>query len=300
MQVSLHSTNLPPPSDLKMKVFLTGGSGFVGSHFINLAHHRGIEIIAQRRSRASGARLKLNKEPTWLDCPLDELNSSHFEGCDALVHLASHTPNPPYDTFANCLYWNVTAVVKMFELAAGAGLTNWIMAGSCFEYGRSGERYDEIPVDAPLEPTASYPASKAAASIVISALATQMKARLLIGRIFQVFGEGELETRFWPSLKNAALAGNDFPMTSGGQIRDFVPVEQVASYFVEALCRTDLKEGFPLIENIGSGHPQSLKDFAISWWKEWHAKGKLQMGAVPNRRNEVMRYVPKIPQEKKG
>ncbi|MEI6491576.1 MAG: NAD-dependent epimerase/dehydratase family protein [Verrucomicrobiota bacterium] len=280
-----------------MKIFLTGGTGFVGSHFINLAHLRGIEIIAQRRSPASLPRLDLNKEPTWVDCPLDELDSSHFRGCDALVHLSSHTPNPPYDTYTNCLYWNVTAAVKMFELAAGVGLKSWIVAGSCFEYGKSGERYEEIPVDAPLEPTASYPASKAAASIALSALATEVKARLLIGRIFQVFGPGELETRFWPSLKKAALAGNDFPMTSGEQVRDFVPVEQVASYFVEALFRKDIKDGIPLIENIGSGHPQSLKDFAVSWWMNWHAKGKLQVGAVPKRPNEVMRYVPKLPRK---
>jgi len=30
------------------------------------------------------------------------------------------------------------------------------------------------------------------------------------------------------------------------------------------------------------------------WWKEWSATGKLLVGEVPYRKNEVMRYVPKI------
>jgi len=277
-----------------MKIFLTGGTGFIGSHFINQAHDRGVGIIAQRRSPQSAPRVPLIRKPEWLDCPIDRLTSHSFSGCDALVHLASHTPNPPYDSFEACLYWNVTSALKMFQLAAGAGVITWIMAGSCFEYGRSGERYEQIPVDAPLEPTTSYPASKAAASVVISALATEMKARLLIGRIFQVFGEGELETRFWPSMKKAALSGADFPMTSGQQVRDFVSVEQVAGYFVEALFRNDLNAGIPLIENVGTGQPQSLSDFAAFWWKKWGATGKLRPGSVPNRANEVMRYVPEV------
>ena len=46
--------------------------------------------------------------------------------------------------------------------------------------------------------------------------------RLSIHRIFQVFGEGEHETRFWPSLHRAAQAGDDFEMTLGEQVRDFI------------------------------------------------------------------------------
>ena len=39
------------------------------------------------------------------------------------------------------------------------GIRNYIVAGTGFEYGRSGERYEQIPTDAPLEPTITYPAS---------------------------------------------------------------------------------------------------------------------------------------------
>lgn len=83
-------------------------------------------------------------------------------------------------------------------------------------------------------------------------------------------------------------------MTAGEQVRDFIPVETVADAFVAALARTDLQAGEPKIENVGTGKPQTLRAFAEDWWKQWNAKGKLKIGAVPYRANEVMRYVPEI------
>lgn len=277
-----------------MKIFLTGGSGFIGSHFINQTHAAGHSIRALRRSPASKSRIPLDQEPEWLDLPLDKLEPEHFDGCQVLVHLASHTPNVPYDTYSACMYWNVSAAVRMFEKAHEAGLDTWIVAGSCFEYGLSGERCEFIPVDAPLEPTLSYPASKAAASVAIASLTRNLKTSLYYGRIFQVYGEGEPEGRLWPSLRKAALAGEDFPMTPGDQVRDFIPVEQVASTFLNACTRTDLTLGQPLIENVGTGNPQSLRQFAEYWWTQWNAIGQLNFGATPYRPNEVMRYVPVV------
>ena len=182
----------------------------------------------------------------------------------------------------------------MFRAAAESGLERFIVAGSCFEYGRSGERHEFIPPDAGLEPVSSYPASKAAASVAFHALACEEKLELVILRIFQVYGEGELETRFWPSLRKAALAGEDFPMSPGLQVRDFVNVADVASGFVRFLDRDDLIAGDPLIENLGSGKPRALIDFAKAEWAAFEAKGELLPGAVPMRENEVLRFVPEV------
>lgn len=284
-----------------MKIFVTGGTGFIGSHFLNQAHSAGFEVVAHRLSRPSQTRIPLLREPVWLDCPLDQIEAMHLQGCDAVVHLAAHTPNVPYDSYFNCHYWNVLVPVRLFEKALEAGVLRWVVAGSCFEYGSSGERYDFIPVSAPLEPTGSYPTSKAAASIALAGLSRANRASLFLGRIFQVFGEGELESRLWPSLKKAALAGEDFPMSPGEQIRDFIPVEQVAKAFLCALALPSSSFilhpsslSSPLVANIGTGHPQSIRAFAEHWWKKWGATGKLLPGALPYRDNEVMRYVPEV------
>jgi len=81
-------------------------------------------------------------------------------------------------------------------------------------------------------------------------------------------------------------------MTMGDQVRDFVPVERVAKYFVDALYRTDLESAGVRTENVGSGRPQSLREFAEFWWTTWNAQGNLLLGKISYRPNEIMRYVP--------
>ena len=277
-----------------MKIFVTGGTGFIGSHFLQCALDAGHEVLALRRSSKSRPRIPLSREPDWLDKSMPEIEEGELVGCEVLVHLAAHSANVPYDTLENCLVWNVIEPVKLFEKAIAAGLPRFVVAGSCFEYGTAGERYQSIPVDAPLEPTQTYPASKAAASIAFSQLAIERKVELILLRIYQVFGEGETESRLWPSLRRAALAGEDFPMTKGEQIRDFIPVEQVAAQFLEACERSDLSPGDPIVENIGTGQPQTLREFAETWWQHWQATGSLKPGAIPYRPHEIMRYVPQV------
>jgi len=275
-----------------MKIFVTGATGFIGSHFVEQAIQAGHTVVGLRRSETSQPRIKLTQEPIWLTKSMADLRPIDFDGCECLVHLAAHTANVPYDTLENCLYWNMTVPIAMIRAAHQALVSRFVIAGSCFEYGKSGERYEFIPTDAPLEPTATYPASKAIASIAFAYLAMELRLHLSIHRIFQVYGEGEFETRFWPSLKRAALEGNNFQMTSGEQIRDFVAVEFVASKLIAALPMTDIVQGVCSVQNIGSGRSQSLKAFAEHWWRHWNAKGELLFDSMPMRVGEMMRYVP--------
>jgi nucleoside-diphosphate-sugar epimerase len=276
-----------------VKLFVTGGTGFIGSHFLRQAHQRGHQIVALRRSPTSVCRVEIIHEPEWVDASMDDVPVEKLNGCNVIVHLAAHSVNVPYDTLENCIRWNVLAPAMLFRRAIEVGITRYVVAGSCFEYGRSGERYDYIPPDAPLEPTQTYPASKAAASVTLSQMAIENNLQLSIHRIFQVYGEGEAENRLWPSLMKAAKEGRDFNLTPAEQIRDFIPVEKVAQKLIDA-CEREVQFGTPYIENLGTGLPQSLRDFVIKCWTEWGASGQLIFGAQAYRRGEVMRYVPLI------
>lgn len=276
-----------------MKIFLTGGTGFVGSHFLEQALSNGHEVLALRRPN-SQPRIKLNQQPTWLDGALDGDHRSALAGVDVLVHLASHTPNPPYDSLDICLYWNVFSSIQLARQAVEQGVKRFVIAGSCFEYGRAAERVEYVDTDTPLEPTLSYPTSKAAASIAFLGLARELNLQLKLLRIFQVFGEGEQASRLWPSLRTAALAGKDFPMSAGEQLRDFVAVEEVARQFMVALDFEDVKDGHPVVGHVATGQAQTLLAFAQYWWRQWRATGRLIPGAVPYRYNETMRLVPRV------
>lgn len=222
-----------------------------------------------------------------------QITAEQLAGHDVLIHFAAAGVRPGQADWQSCFDVNLNKSLHLWVSAADAGVKRFVICGSCFEYGRAAERYDFIPPTAPLEPTGPYHASKAAASMAAYALGVQRKLQLAILRPFHVFGEGEVEGRFWPSLRKAAIDGRDLPMTPGEQIRDFVPVEFVAAAFLSEIS-SDLIPGAPRIANVGTGNAQSLRKFAEYWWARWNAPGRLLFGAEPYRADEVMRYVPLV------
>jgi len=276
-----------------MKIFLTGGTGFIGSHFINAAHAAGHHVIALRRN-ASSAVIALDREPDWFTGELGDDLSQCMSDSDALVHLASSGVSPKPADWESCIQFNVLSSTLLIERAISAGINNFVVAGSFAEYGNAGLRYDYIPADSPLEPIGPYASSKAAASVAISGLCRQAGVKLSYLRIFSAFGEGQYCENLWPSLRRAALSGEDFSMTPGEQIRDFIPVENVADEIVAAIDDNQIRDESILFRNVGSGEAKSILAFSSHYWKEWGAKGELKVGALPYRDNEVMRFVPDV------
>jgi UDP-glucose 4-epimerase len=276
-----------------MKIFATGGTGFLGSHLIRQALAEGHDVFALRRT-GSQPRVSLDRQPTWLDGDLSDNWSEALTDCDAFIHLATYGVASGSNDWEKCFQANVLDSIRLWQQAVVAGIKRFLIVGSCFEYGRSGMRYDAIPVTAPLEPTTAYGASKAAASMAALALAVEHQLRLVVARPFHVYGEGEAPGRFWPSLVAAAKAGEDLRMTSGEQIRDFQPVEQAANQLLCLLLKSTLQPGDPLIVNLGTGKPTSLYTFAEREWKRHQATGTILPGSLPHRINEVMRYVPEV------
>jgi nucleoside-diphosphate-sugar epimerase len=272
-----------------MNIFVTGGTGFVGSNFIDKVLSEGHSVVALKRL-GSEPKVFVKIQPLWIEGSLEICQPGLFKDVDVFVHLAAHSANPPYDSLENCLYWNVLAPIKLASQAAAEGVNNFVIAGSCFEYGSSAVS-GMLSVTSPLEPNLSYPTSKAAASIAFKGMCRDLNIKLRMLRFFHVFGEGEPSTRFWPSLKKAALAGDDFDMSAGAQIRDFVNVSHVAKALTKALDFSSIKSGEPDVSHVATGNPKSLMDFANEQWKFFNASGKLNAGSVLLRRNEINQII---------
>ncbi len=275
-----------------MRLFVTGGTGFIGTHFVDQAMIAGHEVRALRRP-GSMPRLPLKVEPEWIEGPLDGDWRAQLKECEMLVHLAAHTANPPYAGLHECLHWNVCAPLKLAGQAWEVGIRHFLIAGSYFEYGRAADTHAWLDADTPVEPVLSYPTSKAAATVAFGGFAREHSAFLKVLRVFQVFGEGEAPGRLWPSLRRAALSGADFPMTAGEQLRDFIAVQDAARAFVAHLDFAGVEPGDPQIHHVCSGRPQSLLEFASHWWHHWGATGSLLPGAVDYRHGEMMRLLPR-------
>jgi nucleoside-diphosphate-sugar epimerase len=277
-----------------MRVFVTGATGFIGSHFVERALTAGIEVVAHRRSPGSRPRIPLSSQPRWLDKPLSAISEWDFSGCEALVHLAAAGVSPQPADWESCYQVNVLDWLTLMRTAIRAGVRRFIVTGTFAEYGTAGQRFDAIPPDAPLEPAGPYASSKACASVLSAALARAENVCLSYLRLFSVFGEGQFENNLWPSLRIAASTGADYPMTRGEQVRDFISVTSVATRLLDECRDGSVQPGVPRVANLGTGEPQTVLDFADHWWREWQAAGQLLVGALPYRRDEVMRYVPAV------
>jgi UDP-glucose 4-epimerase len=283
-----------------MRLFVTGATGFIGSHFVAHALAAGHEVVAHRRAESSRPRIAMVREPGWVTGSLAEVSERELAGADVLVHLAAVGISPRVAKWDELLQWNIAVPAKLLLTAARVGVTRWIVTGSFAEYGSAGLRYEFIPPDAPLEPTYPYAASKAAASVLFRTLATEQRARLSYLRLFSVYGEGQHESNLLPMIRKAAFAGDDLPLTPGEQLRDFIAVERVAVELLAEVQDSTVESGGPRVRNIGTGRPQTVRAFAEHWWREFGASGKLLVGALAYREGEVMRFVPQIDEHRQG
>lgn len=114
------------PTMAAMKVFITGGSGFVGGHVIErLAKEH--TVLAMARSDASAARVA-GYGATPVRCDLGDITAEHLAGCGAVVHAAAFVE--PWGTRAQFWEGNVEGTTRMLDAARAAGVQRFIHIGT--------------------------------------------------------------------------------------------------------------------------------------------------------------------------
>jgi nucleoside-diphosphate-sugar epimerase len=112
-------------------MFVTGATGFIGSHFVNAARADGHEVVGMRRP-GSTPRVPVDLGVDWIEGDLPEIRSSDLAGVDAVVHLAAAGVNPAAARWNACFQTNVIDSLALWRAAATAGVRRLIVCGSCF------------------------------------------------------------------------------------------------------------------------------------------------------------------------
>jgi dTDP-6-deoxy-L-talose 4-dehydrogenase (NAD+) len=106
-------------------------------------------------------------------------------------------------------------------------------------------------------------------------------------RLFYLYGEGQAENSLLPQLRKAVERGDTvFNMSGGEQLRDYLPVTEVAKCLV-ALTMTDQDHG---IVNICSGKPVSVRKLVEGWIKGNSWPVNLNLGYYPYPDYEPMAF----------
>ncbi len=235
-----------------MKLLVTGASGFIGRHVLELLRLRGVTAWTLGRApppgHPPGAHISCDLLADSDNCAaaLRRLAPSH------LLHLAWVTDPARYQTSALNGDWQ-QATQSLALAFAEAGGRHIVVAGSCAEYDWSQGWCSEDTT--PLAPATPYGVAKDAARRWMHDYAADHGLRLAWGRIFFPFGAWQSSQRLIPALASA-LQGHRavFPVQALQQ-RDFVSAPDVA----QALW-TLLQAPAAGSYNISSAQPVPIAD----------------------------------------
>jgi dTDP-6-deoxy-L-talose 4-dehydrogenase (NAD+) len=165
-----------------------------------------------------------------------------------------------------------------------AGLTSLLVTGTCFEYGMQSGALSE---DMPTKPNNPYAYAKDALRQQLEFLKSIQPFNQTWARLFYMYGEGQPSTSLYPKLKEAISLGDKvFNMSGGEQLRDYLPVTEVALQIVRlAIAQRDLGT-----VNICSGTPISIRRLVEHWLQENNWKIELGLGYYPYPDYEPMAF----------
>jgi len=258
----------------KMKILVTGATGFVGKHVIKELLKYEHEIIAAGRTNSADLPRKINT--IKLDLDNMDPNKNYFSETgepDLLIHLAWQGLPNYKEKFH--LEKNLPSHCVFLKNIVNNGLQNLVVTGTCFEYGmKEGCLSEDIESD----PQNPYAAAKDELRKFLEHLQAEKYYNLKWLRLFYMYGKGQNPNSLLSQLESALEKGETtFNMSGGEQLRDYLPIEKVAEYIVTIALQNKING----IINCCSGVPVKVKTLVENYLKEKNKKIELNLGYYP-------------------
>ena len=240
------------------KFFLTGATGFIGSHLTEIIVKEGIKPYVLIPEGENLWRIK-NILPSLkiVEGSLNDMKNLNKEinkiKPDICIHLAWYTEPGKYLSSKE----NISLLSNSLEFAYSlfsANCKRIITAGTCFEYDVS-QRY--LREESSLNPQTLYGTTKLAMELIIEKLSQIFKQEFLHFRLFYQYGQKEDKRRFIPYVINSLLSNKEVIISESEYIRDYLYVKDTA----KAIWYASMSK-LQGVLNIGSGNPIKNRDIA--------------------------------------
>jgi UDP-glucose-4-epimerase GalE len=258
-----------------VKVLVTGGAGYIGSHVVRELREAG-HAVTVLDDLSYGHREAVPRDVPLIDADLADAAALRrgLEGADAVIHFAgllsvAESVRDP----ASYYRVNVVKGLALLDGMIAAGVRRIVFSSTCAVYGIP----VRVPIDEdhPQEPINSYGATKRAFERALIDYARAGLVRAVALRYFNAAGchpDGSLgedhdpEVHLIPLAVDTALGrrdglmvyGEDYDTPDGTCIRDYIHVQDLARAHVTAL---GLEAGEPFQAfNLGTGSGRSVRE----------------------------------------
>ncbi len=281
-----------------MKVVVTGGTGYIGSHTVVELQSKGYEVIVvdnlsnsyenvlDKIAKITGIRPQF--EMIDLSDPIP--TATFFKqnpGIKAVIHFAAfkavgESVENPLKYYRN----NLVSLINILQGLSDNGIRNFVFSSSCTVYGQP----DELPVkeSSPIKKAASpYGNTKQISEEIITDFNNVSDIRSILLRYFNPIGAHEssfigelpigIPSNLIPYITQTAIGkrdylrvwGNDYNTPDGTAIRDYIHVVDLAKAHVIAVERMLNKKNKQKVEifNLGTGKGYSVREVINSFEK---------------------------------
>jgi UDP-glucose 4-epimerase len=300
-----------------MKVLVTGGTGFIGSHTVVELQQAGYEVVVidnfENSDKAVVGQIKAitGKDFHFVEADirnkpaLDKVFTEHAD-IAAVIHFAAYkavgeSVQKPLSYYKN----NIGGTVNLMETMLEHGVSNLVFSSSCTVYGDVSP--DDLPIteSSPVvKANSPYGNTKKICEELLLDITKTSAAKVAILRYFNPIGAhdsaliGELPNgipnNLVPFITQTAIGkrqsltifGDDYPTKDGSCIRDYIHVVDLAKAHVKAI---DLLNHTPenyVVFNIGTGSGNSVLEVVATFEKVSGKKLNYHIG--PRRAGDVV------------
>ncbi|MEQ3690091.1 MAG: UDP-glucose 4-epimerase GalE [Flavobacterium sp.] len=299
-----------------MKILVTGGLGFIGSHTVVELQNEGFDVVViDNLSNSSEGVLDgiyniTKKKPVFekldlrVKSEVQDFFTKHTNVVGVIHFAASKAVGESVEN--PLLYYenNISALVYILQELTKLPQANFIFSSSCTVYGQA----ENMPIteDAPIQVALSpYGNTKQIGEEIITDVAKVTNVNSILLRYFNPIGAhssaeiGELPIgtpqNLVPFITQTAMGlreelsvfGNDYPTPDGTAIRDYIHVVDLAKAHVVALKRLLNKENSEKVEtfNLGTGKGSSVLEVINTFEKV--SNQKLNYKIVDRREGDI-------------
>ncbi|MHB8468372.1 MAG: dTDP-glucose 4,6-dehydratase [Gaiellaceae bacterium] len=270
-----------------MRTLVSGGAGFIGSHFVKRLLRGGDEVVVLDKLTYSGNRANLpdGVELAVGDVAVPDDVARAARGCDAIVNFAAETHVDrsilTAEDFGRTEFRGTQVLLEHLR-ATGIRLVQ-VSTDEVYgdlEAGGSSSEGD------PLQPSSPYSAAKAAGDLLVPAYVRTFGVDASLTRGSNTYGPNQYPEKFIPLFTTNALDGEPLPLYGDGrQVRDWLFVEDHCAGIEHVLREGARGE----VYNVGGGDERENIEVA-SLIVELTGADRSLLRSVPDRPGHDRRY----------